>query len=195
MSYEITLRIIEIILQLVVVIIAWKALSVWKSEIRGRDKYKLAKELLEYIKELRFLVHSKNESFHQIYLNDILVDKENFYNDQLFLIGKEKVYFDHSIWGLFSHVNTRSDVFLTNPIRLLIEELCPRSGKKISSDKGQYTFIHLGGVEIPKMRDIGNEKDSINDIYQMHSTEQLTIEEYFKKWERLVLELRKSIYD
>ncbi|MDO8676050.1 MAG: hypothetical protein Q7K16_00080 [Candidatus Azambacteria bacterium] len=195
MSYEIASRITEIILQLVVAIIAWKALSVWKSEIRGRDKYKLAKELLEYIKELRFLVHSKNGSFHQIYLNDILVGKENFYNDQLSSIGKEKVYFDHSVWGLFSHVNTRSDVFLPNLIRSLLEELCPQSGKKISSDKGQYTYIQLSGVEVPQIHAIGNEKDSINDIYQMYSTELLTIEEYFKKWERLILELQKSIYD
>jgi len=194
MDYEIVLRVIEIMLQLVVVIIAWKALSVWKSEISGRSKYKLAKDLLVYVKELRFLVYSKNGSWHQIYLNDILVDKENFYNDQLSLIGKENVYFDQSVWGLFSHINTRSDVFLPNKIRLLLEELCPQSGKKISSDKSQYTYIQLSGVEIPSMHNIENEKDSTDGIYQMYSTEHLTIEEYFKKWEGLITELQKSIY-
>src|SRR3989344_7712344 len=91
-TYEFIFRVIETALQLVLVIFAGLALSVWKREVRGKDKYKLARELLTYIKELRFLIHSKNGSFHQIYLNDILVNRENFYNDQLILIGKDEPY-------------------------------------------------------------------------------------------------------
>lgn len=58
-----------------------------------------------------------------------------------------------------------------------------------------YT-LHLDGVEVPQIFTIENKKKSISGaIYQINSTKDLTIEEYFKKWERLILELRKLIYD
>lgn len=143
MSYEIIFKIIELSLQLIMIIIAWKALFVWKSEIRGRDRHKLAKELLEYIEKLRFLVYSENGSLHQIYLNDILVNRKKFYNNQITSISKEKIYFDYSIFGLFSHLDIRSDMFLTSTIRSLMNELCPYFGERISSNKNQYSYIHL----------------------------------------------------
>jgi len=37
-------------------VFAGMALFAWKREIRGKDKYNQAKELLGYIKELRFLI-------------------------------------------------------------------------------------------------------------------------------------------
>lgn len=58
-SAEVILKIIELILQVALVFIAWKALSVWKKETRGRDKYQQSKDLLEYIKKLRFLIYTK----------------------------------------------------------------------------------------------------------------------------------------
>ena len=112
MTYENISGIIGVILQAIVAVIAWKALSVWKSEIRGRDKYKLSKDLLEYIKKIRFLVHTDKGSLHQIYLNDILVNKKEFYKKQLSLIAKEKVYFDENYMNLFDHINIRSNIFL-----------------------------------------------------------------------------------
>ncbi|OHA88125.1 MAG: hypothetical protein A2653_03080 [Candidatus Zambryskibacteria bacterium RIFCSPHIGHO2_01_FULL_43_25] len=190
-TYEFIFRVIETALQLVLVIFAGLALSVWKREVRGKDKYKLARELLTYIKELRFLIHSKNGSFHQIYLNDILVNRENFYNDQLILIGKDELYFDYSIWGLFNHINVRADIFLPKQIRSLLEELYPSSGKRIGTDKNQYTYIQLAGIEPTQVKSIEDEKDSTNGIYQIHNKKHLTIGGYFRKWESLIVELQK----
>lgn len=190
-TYEFIFRIVEIALQLVLVIFAGLALSVWKREVRGKDKYKLARELLAYIKELRFLIHSKNGSLHQIYLNDILVNEEKFYSDQLSLIANEEIYFDYSIWGLFNHLNVRADIFLSAQIRTLLEELYPSSGKKIGEDKSEYTYIQLVGIESPQIRSIGDENNSTGGIYQIHNKERLTIEQYFRKWESLIAELKK----
>ncbi|MBU3918645.1 hypothetical protein KKC63_01935 [Patescibacteria group bacterium] len=192
-KYEPIFRVIEITLQLALVIFAGLALSLWKRKIRGKDKYRLAKNLLEYIKELRFLIHSKNGSFYQIYLNDILVDKEKFYKDQLSLIGKEKIYFDQSIWGLFNHLNIRSDIFLPKQIRLLLEELYPISGKRISANKNQHTYLQLGSIETPSIKSIESGEDSMDGIYHMDNKKHLTIEEYFRKWERLTVELQKIV--
>ena len=144
---EIIFRITEILLQVALVILAGVALFTWKMEIRGRDRYKLARELLKYIKELRFFINSKNNSWYQIYLNDILTDKDKFYNDQLSLIGEEKVYFDQSIFGLFSHINTRSDIFLPKQVRILLDELYPYSGKHVDSDKIHTHIYKLAGLK------------------------------------------------
>lgn len=192
-KYEFIFRIIEIVLQLVLVVFAGLALSVWKREVRGKDKYKLAKELLAYIKELRFLIYSKHGSLHQIFLNDILVDKDKFYSDQLSLIGKEEVYFDQSIWDLFNHINVRADIFLPKQVRLILEELYPSSGKRIGTDKNQYIYIQLAGVEPTQVKKIGDENDSSDGIYQIHNHEHLTIERYFQKWESLIVELQKIV--
>lgn len=192
MNPDITIKIIEIILQLILVIFAGIALSAWKKEIRGKDKYKFAKDLLTYIRELRFLIHSNKGSYHQIYINDIFVDKDNFYKDQLSLIKDEKIYFDQSVWGLFSHINTRADILLPRQVRVLLDELCPRSGKRAGT-KSQNTYIQLGGVEVPPMTAIDEKEDFTNVIYSMDNTRDMTLKEYFERWEKLVIELKKTI--
>lgn len=192
MSYEIVLRVTEVILQLILVVIAWKALSVWKTEIRGRDKYQLARNLLESIKGVRFLVHARG-SFHQIYLNDILTNRNEFYKEQLSLIAKEKAYFDHSYWKIFKHlnVNTRSDVFLPREIRNGLDELLPGFLKKVSENKAGYTYIQIDAPLNEKYEDV-NDKDA---LYSFGEHPSLTIEEYFLKWEELLKKLQKSIYE
>ena len=192
-KYELIFRIIEILLQLTLVIFAGLALSVWKREMHGKDKHRLAKELLAYIKKLRFLIYSKNESFHQIYLNDMLINKEEFYRDQLSLIGREKIYFDQSIWNLFNHIDIRGDLFLPKQIRLLLEELRPSSGKVISTDENQYTYVQIQGIEPAQIRTIKDERDSATIIYQMNQNRLLTIEGYFRKWESLIVQLQKIL--
>jgi len=194
MNYEIVLKVIEIILQFAVIFIAWKALSVWKSEIRGKDNYELGKELLKYVEEIGFLVSSNNGSWHQIFLNDILIEKENFYNKQISLIKNEKILFDDSIWSLFSHINSRNNIFLPQNIRILLDELTPKLGKKIGEHKNQFTYIKIIGVKDTLV--CFDEKDRLitkDYVYQMNSIENLTIEEYFRKWEKLVKELQKIV--
>lgn len=143
MFFDFTLKIIEIVLQMILAFFAWKALSIWKSEIRGRDKYQQSKDLLEYIKKLRFLIHGNKGSWHQIYLNDIITDKEKFYKDQLFFIAKEKAYFTSSYFTLFNHINSRSDIFLEKEIRLILESLTPVSMMPPETDKAKSTYIEL----------------------------------------------------
>lgn len=193
MSTDTILKIIDLGLQLTLVIFAGFALFTWKKEMRGRDRYKLAKDLLGYIREIRFLIHTKSGSWHQIYINDIFADRENFYKDQLLMIKNEKIVFDQSIWGLFNHINTRSDILLPKRVRLLLEDLCPQSGKRVGS-KDQFTYIQLGGVEAPKVTSLDDDKEThLDAVYQMHGTENWTLEEYFKRWEKLIVELQKSV--
>jgi len=192
MTLDTVLKIIDTILQIILVVFAGMALSAWKKETRGKDKYKLAKDLLTYIRELRFLVYSIGGSMHQIYINDILVGKKNFYEDQLLLIKDEKVCFDQSVWGLFGHINTRSDLLLPKQVRVILEELCPRSGKKVGL-KNQFTYINLAGVKIPPMTSTDEKENLENVVYTMHDLEGLTIEQYFRKWEKLIIELQKLI--
>ena len=193
MNADTILKIIDTILQFILVIFAGLALSVWKKEVRGKDRYKLAKDLLSYIREIRFLIHTKSGSWHQIYINDIFTDRENFYNDQLSIIKNEKVVFDQNVWGLLNHINTRSDILLPKSVRLLLEDLCPRSGKRVGS-KEQFTYIQIGGVEAPKVTNLDDDKEAhLDAVYQMHGTENWTLEEYFKRWEKLIIELQKSV--
>jgi hypothetical protein len=73
------------------------------------------------------------------------------------------------------------------------EGLCPQSGKCVGF-KDQLTYIQLSGVEIPKMTNFDNDKETYLDaVYQMHGTEIWTFEEYFKRWEKLIIELQKSV--
>lgn len=189
MFYENILRIIEIILQIIVVLIAWKALSVWKSEMRGQDKYKLARDLLEYIKNLRFVVYGKNGSLHQIYLNDILLKTKGFYSNHLRLTANEKTYFDSSIFHLFEHIDVRSDIFIPKQIRSNLEELSFITAELIDRDKSKHTYIHLDSIKFKK-------NDNLNDgIYVLSQFRNIKIGEYFKKWEKLAIELRKIVYE
>ena len=193
MNTDTILKITDLIFQLILIIIAGLALSTWKKELRGKDRYKFAKDLLNYIREIRFLIHTKSGSWHQIYINDIFADRENFYKDQLIMIKDEKVVFDQSVWGLFNHINTRSDILLPKRVRLLLEDLCPRSGKHVGL-KDQFTYIQLGGVEVPKMTNLDDDEEThLDAVYQMHGTENWTLEEYFKRWESLIVELQKSV--
>ena len=188
MDKEFIFRIIEIGLQIMLVIFAGMALFVWKREIRGKDKYKLAKDLLTYIKEIRFLIYEKSGSFHQIYLNDILVNKGKFYKEQLTSVGKEKIYFDQSIWRLFNHICIRSDLSLPKRVRLILNDLCPISGKIIDIDKNKHTYVKLGGFGASENKEVCS-----SGIYLMNNKEDLTIEMYFKKWEKLLIELQKLV--
>lgn len=191
-TYELIFKIIELLLQIVLVIFAWLALSAWKKELRGRDRYKLGKELLEYIKGLRFLVYQSSGSVYQIYLNDILIDKDKFYKDQLSLIKKDEALFDQSVFGLFSHVNVRGDIFLPKHIKSILEELYPGSGERVVTNKKEKTYIQLFGVKHVDIENIDNDHDSMDGTYLINNIH-ITIEEYFKKWEKLVVELQKII--
>ena len=191
-KYEIFFKIIEILSQIVLIVFAWLALSAWKKELRGRDRYKLGKELLEYIKGLRFLVHQSSGSVYQIYLNDILIDKDKFYKDQLSLIKKDEVFFDQSVFGLFSHINVRGDIFLPKHIKLILEELYPGSGQQASMNKKEKTYIQLFGVKQAEIANVGGGDNSMDGVYLINNNH-ITIEEYFKKWEKLITELQKII--
>ena len=109
------------------------------------------------------------------------------------MIGEEKVYFDQSIFGLFSHINTRSDIFLPKQVRILLDELYPYSGKHVDSDKNSYTYIQISGVKEIKIKYFDDSKNSENSIYEIFETKGLTIKEYFIKWEKLIIELQKLI--
>lgn len=192
MMPEIIFRVVEIILQIILVIFAGAALFTWKREIRGRDKYKLARGLLDYIKELRFLIHTKGGSLHQIVLNDILIDRNHFYNDRLSLIGKEKVYFHQSIFGLFNHIDPRANVFVPKRIRTFLYEVYPESGKWVGTKNDPYTYIQVIGAAEPNIENLEKNKEDFEDcIYEMFSKEGVTIKEYFMKWEKLLIELQK----
>lgn len=183
-------KILELLLQLALVILAIKALSVWKSEIRGRDKYKTSKELLEYIKNIRFIIHLKGGSILFIYLNDIFQDRKRFYEDQIILVAKEKIFFDKSYWCLFDHLNVRSDIFLPKETRIILESLYPSSSKIIDKDKSKYSFIQIQSDNSSRKEDL---KDAEDAIYEFNVNKDITVEEFFKKWEKLIKELQKNI--
>jgi hypothetical protein len=197
MSIDTLLKIIDTATSLCLVIFASLALSAWKKEIRGKDKYRLAKEILSYTRQLRFIIHSKSGSLYQIYINDILTDRKKFYKDQLIMIGNEKAYFDQSIWGLFGHINTRADILLPKEIRQLLEEICPNTSKIVGS-KNEYTYVQLFGVKAAKIGKVreqdGGEKDNHeNTVHQINKQENLTIKEYFQRWEKLIVKLDKFV--
>lgn len=183
-------KIIELLLQLALVILAIKALSVWKSEIRGRDKYKTSKELLEYIKNIRFIIHSKEGSMYFIYLNDILYDRKRFYEDQIFFIAKEKIFFDKTYWYLFEHLNVRSDIFLPKETRIILETLYPSGSTILDKDKSKYSFIQIQCDNSSREKDF---KDAEDAIYEFNVNKDITVEEFFNKWEKLIKELQKDI--
>lgn len=190
MKYEIYLRLIELLFQFLIVIFAGFALFVWKKEIRGKERYQLAKNILNYVKELSFWIHTKNGSLHQIFLNDIIVNRKDFYNNQLFLVSKERFYFSESVWGLFHHINVRADIFLPKKIRKSLEELTPLYSKRAEFYKGECTYIEVRGVETIKPVKIGEDEPK-GDVYTVNKLDGLSIEDYFKKWEKLIIELQK----
>lgn len=190
-NFELILRIFEVLLQFILVILAWMALSVWKREIRGQEKYKLAKDLLSYIQELRFLIFYKRSGFCQIYLNDILVDRDRFYKDQLLGIKEDKVYFDQSIFGLFNHVDARSNIFLPKKIRLILAELKPSYGEPIKISKQEHSYISLPDIKLKSSVDSEGQQQAVDSCLYLINNQNLTVQEYFKKWELLIRELKK----
>jgi hypothetical protein len=190
-NFELILRIFEVLLQFILVILAWMALSVWKREIRGQEKYKLAKDLLSYIQELRFLIFYKRSGFCQIYLNDILVDRDKFYKDQLLGIKEDKVYFDQSIFGLFNHVDARSNIFLPKKIRSILAELKASYGEPIKISKQEHSYISLPDIKLKSSVDSEGQQQAVDSCLYLINNQNLTVQEYFKKWELLIRELKK----
>ncbi len=195
MTEQVTLfKVVEIILQIILVIFAGMALSVWKKEIQGKDRYNQVRALLEYIEKLNFTVSSKTGSKHFICINDIFTNRSGFYSDQMLRIGKDKVFFDESVFGLFHHINIRSNFFLTKEIRDMLSELVSISAEKLGIDKRVATFISISGVKIPKILSLGGSFEENGAVYVVYGMESLTIEAYFRKWERLVRELKKLVF-
>lgn len=191
---ETLFKIVEIILQIILVIFAGMALSVWKKEIQGKDRYNQVRALLRYIEKLNFTVSSKTGSKHFICINDIFTDRSRFYSDQILRIGKDKVFFDESVFGLFHHIKIRSNLFLTKEIRDMLDELVPISADKLDIDKREATFINISGVKIPKILSVGESSEENSAVYVVYGMESLTIEAYFRKWERLVRGLKKLVF-
>lgn len=185
MEIELILRVVETLIQCAILVVAVVALSTWKREMRGRDTFHSAKGLLEYVQGLRFLIYSKTGSLHQIYLNDIVRDRESFYREQLSFVGDEKVLFDETVWGVFNHLNIRSDFFIGKEIRDILMDLFPASGKIVQEAKDTVTYIHVDGFARPL------ETDVTQGIYEIHTRNSLTIKEYFERWERLIAKLQK----
>ena len=191
-NYDLAFNIIDTVFQIIFVVFAGMALSTWKKEIRGKDKYEQAKDILQYVKKIAFQVHTTDGSYHQIFLNDILVNGNKFYSEQLVYIKNKKVFFDETILGLFNHIETRSDMFLPKKVRLALEVLQPSVTTKVSSKLNEFTYIHLQGVEVPINYDTNGSKID-NAIYQFNFIKDMTYEEYFKKWEELVIELNRFV--
>lgn len=179
------LEIIDIAIQLSLLFIAWKALWVWRSEIRGRDKYNQVKSLLVYIQDINFIVTAPS-SIHQICINDILVNRSEFYNIQLNLITDNKIYLDRSVFGLFNHINTRADVFLPTRLRELLDVVRPGFLRKSQQHKNNCTYISFQGVDLSNVKEI--ESDQLFEW-----KENLNIKTYFERWEQLVTELQKAL--
>ena len=192
MNIDTILKIINTVFQLILVIFAGLALLSWKKEVRGKDKYNMAKDLLNYIERIRFLVYEKNGSFHQIYIQDIFIDRKRFYEKQLSMIKTEEVMFDQSVFSLFKHIAMRSNLFLPKSLRLILENLYPLMGKDVGT-KDQFTYIKMDGIEVVDIGNLDNDKEKNyqNIVYEIHNTKNWTIEEYFKCWEKLVIELQK----
>lgn len=188
---EISLRIIELLLQFLLVIFAGLALLTWKNEIRGKDRYELAKSLLNKIKDFGFVIYSKDGSIHYIYLNDILINRKSFYEEQLYRIGEETAYFDISIWGVLRELNVRTDILLPKKIRILLDELLPQYSKRISEDMNSHTYIHITGAETPNFKVIGDDEGQTSDGIQIINSKTLSIKDYFKTWDKLIYELKK----
>jgi len=122
---------------------------------------------------------------HQIYLNDILNDRNAFYKEQLFSIRDEKVLFDENVWNLLHHLNVRSDFFISKDIRDILMDIYPASGKILTEDKGNVTYVQIDGFANK------SDQDFTKGIYEIHTKKPLTIGEYFEKWESLILKLQK----
>lgn len=185
---DLIFRVLDAALQLGLLVCAIFALFTWKNEIRGKERYRFAKELLDYIKEVAFIVHTRDGSLHQIYLNDIFDNREKFYSDQLRLIGKSHVHFStNSFWGLLPEVQTRNDLFLPKTIRHMIDEIRPGSSKWVN-DPDVYIQIRT-----PRVQDSKAEPslERHQEFCQPYGFEDLTIEEYFKRWEKLIRALRR----
>ena len=156
MTEQVTLfKVVEIILQIILVIFAGMALSVWKKEIQGKDRYNQVRALLEYIEKLNFTVSSKTGSKAFYLYQRYFYKSSGFYSDQMLRIGKDKVFFDESVFGLFHHINIRSNFFLTKEIRDMLSELVSISAEKLGIDKRVATFISISGVKIPKIFSLG----------------------------------------
>lgn len=192
MELETVLRMLELLFQLILVTIASLALFTWKQEIRGRDKYRMGRELLEYVQGLRFLIYSPAGSMHQVCINDIFAGREKFYNDQLALIANDPIYFKPSIWGLFSQVDTRANLFLPTDVRNILGELTPAAGARVGGDKDKLTYAHVVGTASPVVAGtVEQDAESVYEIYSSKTPKPPTVKEYFAKWEELVLALKK----
>jgi hypothetical protein len=198
MFFEDILKILEVVSEIIIAMTACVALNSWKKKINEEDKYRMAKDLLKKIKGIEFIVKKPNlTEFHFIYLNDILVDKNKFYNDQLSLISDKRVFIDiNSANNLLDYINinTRSDFFVPKKIRECLNDLylsfCTETFKKEEVDR--YITI-----KIPKNKYQNNNNkvnDEIKDLCCFLNNKELTIKEYFLKWEKLLNELQKEIY-
>jgi hypothetical protein len=190
---EIIIAITGLILNLIIICISVRALSIWKTEIKGRDKYKLSKSLLEYLQDISFLIYDK-DSIHKIYLNDILDDRKMFFKEHLKYVGDKKIYFGESVFYLFDHLKLRSDIFITQELRKSLEKINPNMFKFVNIDKEKSTYIEIIGIDTKKLSKVTFVDDKYKDgIYTSAIYDNLTIKDYFSLWEKVIKELLKDV--
>lgn len=194
MTFDSIILITGTVAQVVLAITAIVALTSWKIEARGKDRIKFAKNLLEYIENIRFLIyHPREGGVTQVYLNDLLENRKRFYTEHIPLIKNKKVFFDENAWELFRNMNTRSNIFIPEKIRKVLDPLVPKSGKIVdtkSVDLDLY-YISVGGIKNTKHPPFFSGKNV--SVYDMYEKEGLTFEEYFNKWEQLIVQIKKLL--
>lgn len=196
MDYETVLRTIETASAFAVAIIAWRALYVWKREVRGRDKYQLAKNLLEKLKEVRFIIHTP-KSVHQIYLNDLLVrDSKMIYEEWWNLFANEQVLVDGSYWHVshYLDIRTRSEILLPKKIRDGIDDVLPGLLKNAEKSGVESVYMQIFAPANEKPQAVVGEANK-DTLYKLDGYRTLTFKEYFSRWEKLLKELQKEVYE
>lgn len=187
---------LHLIISILIVYLAWIALSTWKIEVVGKDKYQYSKKMIDKIKELRFIINASHVVdpmlvfISQVHVADLILEKEalGFHIDR---IGKKLVLFDYTYLNACDNFDIRKDLDMPPEIRESFKKVLFRNAARPNKEEEQNPVIscpdfHEGmwTTEVEKWK---------NTRFKPIHNQEITYEEFLETWKKILEYFMKEI--
>lgn len=136
----------QLIISILIVYLAWKALNTWKKEVIGKDKYHYSKKMIDKVKDLRFIINSNHSEdpmsifMSQVHVADLVLERESldFHKNG---IEDKLVLFDYTYLNACDNFDLRKDLDMPSEVRELFNKVLFRNGDRPNKEEDQNPVL------------------------------------------------------
>lgn len=181
---------IQLIISMLAVYLAWKALNTWKKELFGKNKYQYSKKKIDKIKDLRFMIDGMNTKdpmsfgMSQVYVADLVLEKQalSFHKKR---IEDRIVLFDYSYMNACGSFDVRKDFEIPERIRSLFDRVLFQGGEKPDEIEDQNPIVRC-----PDFKDTSSWVEDIDELEKLRfkpfKSQEITYGEFLDTWKQIL---------